>query len=99
MIENSLYDMAYKIHNMSDMKIDDQNLYQINELINYEKFIEWLKKQNIEHDTEQILKDWKFMKIEILSELGSAIWGKSSGYKIRSVQDIQITKAIQYLNN
>ena len=91
--------MTCEINNMPITEIDNEKLYKINELIKYEKFIKWLEEQNINYNTEQILRDWKFIKIEILAELGSALWSKNIGYKIRSLQDVHILKAIKYLSN
>ena len=43
-------------------------------------------------------KLWPYIKIDILSELANALWGKNYNYKIKSIIDNQILKGVEYLN-
>ena len=61
-------------------------------------FIEWLEVEKIDYD-ENIENLWTYIKIDILSEVASALWGKNSNYKIKSIIDNQILKTIGYLND
>ena len=71
----------------------------INNDFSIEKFSAWLVKQEIQYKEANISRDWDYIKIDIFAEIGSAIWGKNISYKIKSLHDEQILKAIEYLNN
>ena len=68
------------------------------QILNYKNFIEWLEVEKIDYD-ENIKNLWTYIKIDILSEVASALWGKNSNYKIKSIIDNQILQTIEYLNN
>ncbi len=68
------------------------------QILNYKNFIEWLEVEKIDYD-ENIENLWTYIKIDILSEVASALWGKNSNYKIKSIIDDQILQTIKYLNN
>ena len=66
------------------------------EILSYNEFQDWLIVENIPY--EDNLSDlWPYIKIDILSEVANALWGKSYNYKIKSVIDNQILKGIEYL--
>ncbi len=67
--------------------------------LEYIKFIEWLEKQEIEYNKEEIIRDWEYIKIDIYAELGNHIWGKNINYKLKSLYDTQILESIKQLNN
>ena len=67
-------------------------------ILNYKNFIEWLEVEKIDYD-ENIENLCTYIKIDILSEVASALWGKNSNYKIKSIIDNQILQTIEYLNN
>ena len=61
-------------------------------------WLTYLKSRLLLPKEENIEELWKYIKIDILSEVANALWGKNSSYKIKSIQDSQITAAIQYFN-
>ena len=67
--------------------------------LEYINFIEWLEKQEIEYNEEDIIRDWEYIKIDIYAELGNHIWGKNINYKLKSLYDTQILESIKQLNN
>jgi hypothetical protein len=75
------------------------NANNINNDFSIDQFSTWLVQQEIEYKEENINRDWGYIKIDIFAEIGNAIWGKNISYKIKSLHDEQILKAIEYLNN
>tara|TARA_Y100001936_G_scaffold246096_1_gene289343 strand:- start:3098 stop:4600 length:1503 start_codon:yes stop_codon:yes gene_type:complete len=68
------------------------------QLINLDDFKTWLDEQEIIYDNN--LSDlWPYIKIDILSEIVNAQWGKNDSYKIKSINDSQISEAIKHLKN
>ena len=70
---------------------------ELSSLLTYEKFKLWLDEaENFKE--ENIEEFWEYIKIDILSEVANALWGKNDSYKIKSLKDNQILMAIDYLN-
>jgi len=76
---------------------NQKNLNQKSELLSYAEFESWLESENITYK-EEMDKLWPYIKIDILSELANALWGKNYNYKIKSIIDNQILKGVEYLN-
>ena len=97
----------FKYANFIKSKINFDNPDELyNNLINKEQifnddtfknFKEWLKSENIEYE-DDIESLWPYIKVDLLSEISNALWGKNYNYKIKSTIDDQILKAIDYLN-
>ena len=76
------------------------NLINKKEILNadtFDNFKEWLNSENIEYE-DDIESLWPYIKVDLLAEISSALWGKNYNYKIKSTIDDQILKAIDYLN-
>jgi len=74
-----------------------EELTKTTEILNYNEFQEWLNSENIPYE-DDMNHLWPYIKIDILSEIGNALWGKNYNYKIKSIIDDQILKGIEYLN-
>ena len=46
-----------------------------------------------------LIPDESSIENDILSEIGSSLWGKNMNYKIKSLKDAQILEAIKNLRN
>jgi len=67
------------------------------EILNYNEFQDWLISENIPYEDD--MSDlWPYIKIDILSEIANALWGKNYNYKIKSIIDDQILNGVEYLN-
>ena len=75
---------------------NDNNYEQ--DYMQYEFFINWMDNQ-YEYEKTEIIDMWPYIKIDILSEVANALWGKNGNYKIKSLIDNQIKESIKYLNN
>ena len=60
------------------------------------EFEDWLKSENIVYEDDIELL-WPYIKVDILSEISNALWGKNYNYKIKSTIDNQILQTIEYL--
>tara|TARA_B100001142_G_scaffold241826_1_gene240868 strand:+ start:1390 stop:2955 length:1566 start_codon:yes stop_codon:yes gene_type:complete len=60
-------------------------------------FLDWLEQEKIEYDKELVIRDWRYIKINIYAEVANAKWGKNISYKIKSLYDKQIVESINYL--
>ena len=65
--------------------------------LNVKKFMAWLNKNEIIFNEENLIRDWQYIIIDIYAEIGNAMWGKNSNYKIKSLYDTQILEAINQL--
>jgi carboxyl-terminal processing protease len=74
-----------------------EELTKTTEILNYNEFQEWLNSENIPYE-DDMNHLWPYIKIDILSEIGNALWGKNYNYKIKSIIDDQILKGVEYLN-
>ena len=68
------------------------------ELLNYNDFQLWLEDENYEFE-DSLFEMWEYIKIDVLSEVGSALWGKNTNYKIKSIIDDQILSSLKHLEN
>ena len=82
---------ASLIEDFQDNKIN-------NTLINLDNFKAWLEKEEITYD-ENLIDLWPYVKIDIISEIVNAQWGKNDSYKIKSITDNQISQAVIHLKN
>ena len=73
------------------------NEKELNSILEYTKFKLWLDETE-KFKEENIEELWKYIKIDILSEVANALWGKNSSYKIKSLKDKQILSAAFYMN-
>ena len=69
-----------------------------NTLINLDNFKVWLEKEEITYD-ENLIDLWPYIKIDIISEIVNAQWGKNASYKIKSITDNQISQAVIHLKD
>ena len=67
-------------------------------LLNYNDFQLWLEDENYEFE-DSLFEMWGYIKIDVLSEVGSALWGKNTNYKIKSIIDDQILSTLEHLEN
>ena len=58
-----------------------------------------MDEENIDYNPETLEQNWKYIENDILSEIGSSLWGKNMNYKIKSLKDAQILEAIKNLRN
>ena len=79
-----------------DMIITDSAM--LSTLLNYNNFQLWLEDENYEFE-DSLFEMWDYIKIDILSEVGSALWGKNTNYKIKSIIDDQILSSLKHLEN
>ena len=63
------------------------------------KFKNWLNEEDIDYNQETLEENWEYIENDILSEIGSSLWGKNMNYKIKSLKDAQILEAIKNLRN
>ena len=61
-----------------------------------EKFISWLKDQDIEFTTEELDENWDYLQNRILSEVASSIWGKEFFFKKLLEEDKQAQEALKH---
>ena len=80
------------------LKEDFKNKKINDQLIELSKLKIWLNEEEITYD-DNIEELWPFIKIDILSEIVNAQWGKNDSYKIKSITDNQIDQAVTYLKN
>ena len=73
--------------------LNNENIFNLNS----DDFIDWLNKEQIEYNNDEIIRDWDYIKLDIYAEIGNAKWGKNINYKIKSLYDKQIIKSIEYL--
>ena len=73
--------------------LNNENIFNLNS----NDFIDWLNKEQIEYNNDEIIRDWDYIKLDIYAEIGNAKWGKNINYKIKSLYDKQIIKSIEYL--
>ena len=69
-----------------------------NKLINLDNFKAWLEKEEITYE-ENLIDLWPYIKIDIISEIVNAQWGKNASYKIKSITDNQISQAVIHLKD
>ena len=92
-------EIEYKNPNILYEKIKFLNETENDSLISKEKFKNWLNEENIDYNPETLEQNWKYIENDILSEIGSSLWGKNMNYKIKSLKDAQILEAIKNLRN
>ena len=80
------------------LKKNFENNKNDNQLIKIEDFERWLTQKDIKYN-DNLTELWPYMKIEILSEIVNAHWGKNESYKIKSIIDNQISSAVIHLEN
>ena len=73
--------------------LNNENIFNLNS----NDFIDWLNKEEIKYNNDEIIRDWDYIKLDIYAEIGNAKWGKNINYKIKSLYDKQIIKSIDYL--
>ncbi len=66
--------------------LNNENIFNLNS----DDFIDWLNKEQIEYNNDEIIRDWDYIKLDIYAEIGNAKWGKNINYKIKSLYDKQI---------
>ena len=89
----------YKSPNVLYEKIKFLNESENDSLISKEKFKNWLNEEDIDYNQETLEENWEYIENDILSEIGSSLWGKNMNYKIKSLKDAQILEAIKNLRN
>ena len=72
-----------------------KNTYNIDEK-RRNKFINWLKKQNIEFSKDELIEDWDYIENSILAQVASNIWGKKYLFKHKLIQDVQVIEALKH---
>ena len=75
------------------LREDFQNNKINNKIINLDDFKTWLEEEEIIYD-ENLTDLWPYIKIDIISEIVNAQWGKNDSYKIKSITDNQISQAV-----
>ena len=73
--------------------LNNENIFNLNS----NDFIDWLNKEQIEYNNDEIIRDWDYIKLDIYAEIGNAKWGKNINYKIKSLYDKQILESIKQL--
>ena len=73
--------------------LNNENIFNLNS----NDFIDWLNKEQIEYNNDEIIRDCDYIKLDIYAEIGNAKWGKNISYKIKSLYDTQIIESINYL--
>ena len=66
-------------------------------IIQLDNFSQWLSTNQFSFDKEILQKNWLYIQNEIYAEIGNALWGKGSNYKIKGSMDPQLQKAIEVL--
>ena len=62
-------------------------------------FFKWLKEKNIEFNRDELLENWTTIENRIKSQIASAIWGKSSMYKVLLENDKIAQEALNHFDD